>query len=258
MNSFRVKPVTGPSYEALGRIRAHLRVYRLFVTQPLLLPHDVGKQIQQLIRFQKSILSQSSKSPAFMICLPSRPPATPVLLPGKFLGWRSLVGCSPWGRKESVTTEWLHFHFSLSCIGEENGNPLQCSCLENPRDGGAWWAAVYGLSQSQTQLKQLSSSSKTTWCQSIALRSTSSAQLHLRSLWLYNTWNWPGHNLGTLAAIRACNLKKARGGGVGSKATCQDSSTLSRHRELFKTGVKELLIQLKHVKSLGVVTPILQ
>ena len=64
--------------------------------------------------------------------------------------------------------------------------------------------------------------------------------------------------MGTLAAIRACNLKKARGGGVGSKATCQDSSTLSRHRELFKTGVKELLIQLKHVKSLGVVTPILQ
>ena len=56
-------------------------------------------------------------------------------------------------------TEQLHFHFSLSCIGERNGNPLQCSCLENPRDGEAWWAAVYGVAQSQTQLKQLSSSS---------------------------------------------------------------------------------------------------
>ena len=85
--------------------------------------------------------------------------ATPVLLPGKSLGWRSLVGCSPWGREESDTTEWLHFDFSLSCIGEGNGNPLQCSCLENPRDGGAWWAAIYGVAQSRTQLKWLSSSS---------------------------------------------------------------------------------------------------
>ena len=55
-------------------------------------------------------------------------------------------------------TEWLHFHFSLSCIGEGNGNPLQCSCLENPRDGGAWWAAVYGVTQNQTWLKWLSRS----------------------------------------------------------------------------------------------------
>ena len=70
---------------------------------------------------------------------------TPVLLPGKSHGRRSLVGCSLWGRWESDTTERLHFHFSLSCIGEGNGNPLQCSCLENPRDGGAWWAAVYGV-----------------------------------------------------------------------------------------------------------------
>jgi len=82
---------------------------------------------------------------------------TPVLLPGKSHGWRSLVGCSPWGRWESDTTEQLHFHFSLSCIGEGNGNPLQCSCLENPRDGGAWWAAVYGFAQSRTRLKWLSS-----------------------------------------------------------------------------------------------------
>ena len=84
---------------------------------------------------------------------------TPVFLPGKSHGRRRLVGCSPWGRWGLDKTEWLHFHFSLSCIGEGNGNPLQCSCLENPRDGGAWWAAVYWAAQSQTQLKQLSSSS---------------------------------------------------------------------------------------------------
>ena len=80
-------------------------------------------------------------------------------LPGKSHGWRSLMGCSPWGRYESGTTERLHFHFSLSRIGEGNGNPLQCSCLENPRDGGAWWASVYGVAQSRTQLKRPSSSS---------------------------------------------------------------------------------------------------
>ena len=72
---------------------------------------------------------------------------------------RSLVGCSPWGRWESDTTQRLHFGFSLSCIGEGNGNPLQWSCLENPRDGRAWWAAVYGVAQSRTRLKRLSSSS---------------------------------------------------------------------------------------------------
>ena len=77
----------------------------------------------------------------------------------KIHGWRSLMGCSPWGREESDTTERLHFHFSLSCIGEGNGNPLHCSCLENPRDWGAWWAAIYGVAQSRTRLKQLSSSS---------------------------------------------------------------------------------------------------
>ena len=84
---------------------------------------------------------------------------TPVFLPGKSHGWRSLAGCSPWGLKESDMTEQLHFHFSLSCIGEGNGNPHQCSCLENPRDGRAWWAAVYGVSQSRTWLKRLNSSS---------------------------------------------------------------------------------------------------
>ena len=82
----------------------------------------------------------------------------PVLLPGKSHGQRSLVGCSPWGCEESDKTEQLHFHFSLSCIGEGNGNPLQYSCLENPRGGGAWWA-VYEVAQNRTRLKWLSSSS---------------------------------------------------------------------------------------------------
>ena len=77
----------------------------------------------------------------------------------KIHGQRSLVSYSPWGCEESDTTERLHFHFSLSCIGEGNGNPLQCSCLENPRE--AWWAAIYGISQSRTRLKQLSSSNNT-------------------------------------------------------------------------------------------------
>ena len=84
-------------------------------------------------------------------------PHSSTLLPGKSHGRRSLVGCSPWGRKESDMTERFHFHFSLSWFGEGNGNPLQCSCLENPRDWGAWWAAVYGVAQSQTRLKRLSS-----------------------------------------------------------------------------------------------------
>ena len=84
---------------------------------------------------------------------------TPVLLPGKSHGRRSLVGCSPRGHWELDMNQWLHFHFSLSYIGEGNGNPLQCSRLENPRDGGAWWAAVYGVAQSRTRLKRLSSSS---------------------------------------------------------------------------------------------------
>ena len=84
---------------------------------------------------------------------------TPVLLPGKSHRQRSLVRCSPWGCEESDTTEQLHFNFSLSCIGEGNGNPLQCSCLENPTGRRAWWAAIYGVAQSWTRLKRLSSSS---------------------------------------------------------------------------------------------------
>ena len=98
---------------------------------------------------------------------------TPILLPGKSQGQRSLVGYSPWALEESDMTERLHFHFSLSCIGEGNGNPLQCSCMENPRDGGAWWAAVYGVAQSQTQLKRLSSSSSS----SISRASTTMFQI---------------------------------------------------------------------------------
>ena len=77
---------------------------------------------------------------------------TSVLLPGKSHGQRSLVDYSPWDHKELDTTERLHFHFSFSCIGEGNGNPLQCSYLENPRDRRAWWAAVCGVAQSQTRL----------------------------------------------------------------------------------------------------------
>ena len=112
---------------------------------------------------------------------------TPALLPGKSHGQRSLAGCSPWGREESDMTERLHFHFSLSCIGEGNDNPLQCSCLENPRDGGAWWAAVYGVAQSQTRLKRLSSSIN--W-----ISTTSSFQLELGAplnfrLINLHTWN---------------------------------------------------------------------
>ena len=80
---------------------------------------------------------------------------TPVLLPGKSHGRRSLVGCSPWGLKESDTTERLHFHFSLLWIGEGNGNPPQCSCLENPMDRGAWWVTVHSITKNRTWLCDL-------------------------------------------------------------------------------------------------------
>ena len=104
---------------------------------------------------------------------------TPVLLPGKSHGRRSLEGCSPWGQEESDTTERLQFHFSLSCTGEGNGNSLQCSCLENSRDRGAWWAAVYEVTQSWTRLKQRSSSS------------SSSSSMHLADIFKFSivqTW----------------------------------------------------------------------
>ena len=100
---------------------------------------------------------------------------TPVLLPGESHGRRSLGGCSPWGRWASDTTERLHFHFSLSRIGEENGNPLRCSYLENPRDGGAWWAAVHWVAQSRTRLERLSSSSSIP----LSIHTSSSLSVHL-------------------------------------------------------------------------------
>ena len=105
----------------------------------------------------------------------------------------------PWreepGRLQSVgsleldRTEGLHFHFSLSCTGEGNGNPLQCSCLENPRDGEAWWAAVYGVAQSRTQLKRLSSSSKA-WEGSLSDSSDELFQRGKRWAWIYRNFCW--------------------------------------------------------------------
>src|SRR5574337_497514 len=112
---------------------------------------------------------------------------TPVLLLGKSHGQRCLVGCSPWGREESETTERLHFHFSLSCTGEGNGNPLQCSCLENPRDRGTWCAAIYGVAQSRTRLKQLSSSSSMVcWSELSYHRGTKIRNIYFRVRYFFN------------------------------------------------------------------------
>ena len=105
---------------------------------------------------------------------------TALFLPGESHGQRSLVGCRPWGHEELDTTERLHFPFSLSCIGEGNGNPLQCSCLENPRDGGAGWAAVYGVAQGRTRLKRLSSSSRVPLHGALRDDSTGKASLALK------------------------------------------------------------------------------
>ena len=119
---------------------------------------------------------------------------TPVPLPAKSHGWRSLVGCSPRGCEESDTTERLHFHFSLSCTGEGNGSPLQCSCLENPTDGGAWWAAVYGVAQSRTRLKRLSSSSSSSSLSGTMLATEALRLPALRELaFLVQTWVLPAH-----------------------------------------------------------------
>ena len=99
----------------------------------------------------KSLLQHHSSKASIIWCSDKWQP-TPVLLPGKSHGQRSLVDYSLWDRKESDTTERLHFHFSLSCIGEGNGNPLQYSCLENSTDGGVWWATVHGITKSWTWL----------------------------------------------------------------------------------------------------------
>ena len=128
---------------------------------------------------------------------------TPALLPGKSHGQRSLVGCSPWGREESDTTEQLHFHSSLSCIAEGNGNPLQCSCLENTRDRGACWAAVYGVAQSRTRLKRLSSSSSSSnstcswfhlWMWNVDTESTCAVPFYVRK--------WASVDLGTHGVLK--------------------------------------------------------
>ena len=86
------------------------------------------------------------------------------------------MGCSPWGCEESDTTERLHFRFSLSCIGEGNGNPLQCSCLGSPRDGGAWWAAVYGVTQSRTRLKRLNNNNNNKECVNFLVRARNKSE----------------------------------------------------------------------------------
>ena len=101
-------------------------------------------------------------------------------------------GLQSMGSLESDLTERLLFHFSPSCIGEGNGNPLQCSCLENPRDGGAWWAAVYGVAQSWTRLKRLSSSRRYEHPSNYSVKST------MLEKWTRNyknikesaTWKW--------------------------------------------------------------------
>ena len=108
-----------------------------------------------------------------------------------FWGWkshgrRSLVGCSPWGRKESDTTERLHFHFSLSCIGEGHGNPLQCSWLENPRDGGAWWAP-HRVPQSRTWLNWLSSSSSSS-SSLLSFFLSGETTAFWRSIFMFSPW----------------------------------------------------------------------
>ena len=167
---------------------------------------------------------------------------TPVPLPGKSHGQRSLVGCSPWGCKKSDTTERLHFHFSLSCIGEGNGNPLQCFCRENPRDGGAWWAVVYGVAQSWTWLKQLSSSSsyvKTRFsflnkilCQSLRWSSKwncAPLQLqhtHLISPWLLQTLIVPRNTVWKPLLLGAQPLSHDGRFGVIRAAGCQDMDQL--------------------------------
>ena len=107
--------------------------------------------------FGASLVAQTVKN--LLQC--GRPGFDPCVrkIPGEFL-----PGVSPWteepGRLQSMESQTVGHDFSLSCTEEGNGNPLQCSCLENPRDGGAWWAAIYGVTQSRTRLKRLSSSSK--------------------------------------------------------------------------------------------------
>ena len=129
---------------------AHVVVSVFFLSTDLIFMHPLTLSSNAVFLGQPYLITSAR-------CGRRRWHPTPVLLPGKSHGRRSLEGCSPWGRWGSDMTERLHFHFSLSCIGEGNGNPLQCSCLENPRDGGAWRATIYGVAQSRTRLKWLSS-----------------------------------------------------------------------------------------------------
>ena len=115
-----------------------------------------GRGKVQNTGFKKNKLGWGQGRPATGARLHSRC-SVPTISPN--LMQRSLVGCSRWGLEELDPTERFHFHFSLSCVGEGNGNPLQCSCLENPRDEGAWWAAVSGVTQSRTRLMRLSTNS---------------------------------------------------------------------------------------------------
>ena len=110
----------------------------------------VSEEVEMLVLLDKDL-----KSAIKNISWRRKWQPTPVFLPRESCGQRSLVGCCPQGRTESDTTEATQH----ACLGEGNSNPFQCSCLENPRDRGAWWAAVYGVAQSQTRLKRLSCSS---------------------------------------------------------------------------------------------------
>ena len=132
------------------------------VFPPCYLP--VAKWVAQMVKllpaiWETQVLSLGWEDPL------EKELATPSnTLPRKSHGWRSLVGYSQWDHKELDVTEQLHFHFSLSCIGEGNGNPFQCSCLENPRDGGAWWVAPMGSHRVRYNWSDFTAAAAVLWC----------------------------------------------------------------------------------------------
>ena len=126
------------------------------------------------------------------------------------------------GSLESDTTEQLHFHFSLSCIGEGNGNPVQCSCLENPRDGEAWWAAVCGVAQSRTRLKQLSSSSRTSH-QALLSRIVMQVLAVLPGLPLWVSGKEPACNAGDTGSIPGLGRFLQEGHGNPLQYSCLEN-----------------------------------
>ena len=159
---------TSVSIDPTVYLSLHLATVQMSLTEsPFLIPVEnsnclITHSPGTLFHFPSyclSLLTLYGLTPASFLLWRRQWHPTPVLFPGKSHIQRSLEGCRPWGRWGLDTTERFHFHFSLSCLGEGNGNPLQCSCLEKPRDGGAWWAAVCGVAQSRTRLKWLSSSS---------------------------------------------------------------------------------------------------